>query len=369
MCLIVWKEGHKAQFSNRQFKNMISRNQDGLGIMYRENGRVIVDKVLGSPKDKFKLFQKYRNKEFYAMHSRMKTHGLINEDNCHPYELMNIDKGDPIDLYLMHNGILSDAPDVDKNMSDTWHFVEYILKPIAKSNLDLLWKSDEFQTWLQKKMGGSKLLLMRSDAPEGGSPVLIFNHGAGTTVDNCWLSNTHSTNGYHTNTYYNNNLSRGNASTNSPFQRQTNLPAVISTQQTTMQKPHEKGSDIMDIPSTHTTKNGTTATTARDEEGGKIIDMFRFHGKETEYSIVPDENLYETASMLRGLAEYEVRLFVLDDPDLAADIIMAFYEKNTMTYEHIMRLINNPDTVKGIVAIVMHVAATLESIVKTRNSQ
>lgn len=354
MCLIVWKEGKDAVFTNRQFKNMISRNADGLGIMWRENDRVYVDKVLGSPKDKFKLFQKHRDKEFYAMHSRLRTHGFVNEENCHPYELMNKDKGDPIDLYLMHNGVLADAPDCDKGMSDTWHFVEYVLKPIAKANLDLIWKSEEFQGWLQKKMGGSKLLLMRSDSPEGEAPVLMFNHGAGVVERGCWLSNGHSTRCYTPATQYNNNHNyRGNASTNPPFPRMGNPPAQL---------PAVIGPQRMTTP-TATTMNTTTA----DTDGGKVVDLFRFRGVEGPYSIVPDENTYHTASLLRGLPKYEIRLFVMDDPDMSADIVMAFYEKNTMDYETIMAQIKNPDTVGGIVDIIEHVAATLESIVKTRN--
>jgi hypothetical protein len=371
MCLIVWKEGHKAQFTNRQFKNMISRNSDGLGIMWRETvdgvERVLVEKVLGSPKDKFKLFQKHRDKEYYAMHARFKTHGLVNLDNCHPYKILSIDDGDPIDLYMMHNGTIQDVPDSDVGMSDTWHFAEYIIKPLAKNNLDFLWNSDAFHVWLQKKISGSKLTLMRSDHPEGGAPVLILNHGAGTMVTGCWLSNTYSTSGYtnHNSTNYN----RGNASTNAPFQHRTgtNLPATIEKQPVITRKPQEEGSVIMGPHKDRGTTTTPTSVTNEDEARGRVIDMFRRQGTEGPYSIIPDENLYNTACMLRGLPEYEVRLFVMDDPDLSADIIMAFYEKNTMKYEHIMRLIRNPDTLKGVVALVMHVAATLESIVKTRN--
>lgn len=360
MCLIVWKEGEEALFTNRQFKNMISRNSDGLGIMWREGGRVKVDKVLGSPKEKFKLFQKHRNKPYFAMHARLKTHGLINLDNCHPYEILNIDKGDSVDLYLMHNGVLSDVPDTKNNMSDTWHFVEYVIKPIAKANLDLLWNSAEFQTWLSKKLAGSKLLLMRSDTVEGQAPVLIFNEHAGTTESGCWLSNTYSTKTYHTN--YNYHHVGGNAGNKAPFQKQEGtLPRLqdLRTSQTHTQNTCKNKMHIMgDISETMDTT---------DEDKGKIIDFFRFKGSNGPYSIIPDENLYKVVLTLQGQPLYQIRLFVLDDPDLAADIIMAFYEKNTLDYETIIKQIKDRNTIGGIVDILYHVSQTIESIVKTRN--
>ena len=354
MCLIVWKEGDNAYFTNRQFKNMISRNSDGLGVMWRENGRVLVEKVLGSPKDKFKLFQKHRTKPYFAMHARYKTHGLINLDNCHPYEILNIDKGDPIDLYLMHNGVLSDVPDTKNDMSDTWHFVEYVIKPIAKTNLALLWDSEEFQAWLSKKLGGSKLLLMRSDTSEDQSPVLIFNAQAGTKEAGCWLSNSHSTASY---TPHKTHYIGGNASTHTPFTRSQYLPPLKKELQIPMQHISKEPMGII---------MGTPTETITNKKGN-VLDFHRFQGVDGPYSIVPDENLYRNVLTLQGQPTYQIRLFVQEEPDLAADIIMAFYEKNTMNYETILEQIKNLNTVGGIVDIVEHVVQTIESIVKTRN--
>ena len=379
MCLIVWKESAKSEFTNRQFKSMINRNSDGLGIMWRENGRVLFEKVLGTPKDKFKMFQRHRDKEQYAMHARFKTHGLIDKHNCHPYELLNIDKGDPIDLYLMHNGVLSGVPETDKDMSDTWHFVEYILKPIAKTNLPLLWESDEFHTWLQKQIVGSKLLLMRSDNAAEHS-TLILNSQAGVNQNGCWLSNSYSTyTAPHTNYNYG-----GNASTKAPFQQQERTLPVV-TQKQREETLHMKGSTVMngettEIPTGAGTNTETNAL-LRVQRGvqlpeaftegnrGKVINFERFRNSLTEgpFTIVPDLSLYETTVLLRGLPKYELKLFIEDDPDLAADIIMAFYEKNCMRYEIIMQQIKDPNTVNGIVDILHHVASTVDSVIKTKN--
>lgn len=174
MCLIVYKEGKDAHFSNRQFKNMLNRNQDGLGIMWREEGRVKVIKSIGKSKDKFNIWKNIREKECYAMHARLKTHGDVDEVNCHPYPILSIDDGDPIDLYMMHNGTISSAPEYDKTKSDTWHFIEATIKPLAKGGmLEFLWNDEPFHQWIQSAIGTSKLLFMRSDDVE--HPVLILN--------------------------------------------------------------------------------------------------------------------------------------------------------------------------------------------------
>lgn len=359
MCLIVFKEKEDAYFTNRQFKSMIARNADGLGIMWREDGRVKVEKSLGSPKEKFRLFQKHRNKPAFAMHARFKTHGNIDLNNCHPYELLNIDKGDPIDLYLMHNGVLSDAPNVNPSMSDTWHFVEYILKPIAKANLDLLWNGSEFQTWLSSKIKGSKLLLMRSDELPDNESVLIFNYEAGKVETGCWLSNAYST-GYQTNNngnynYNHHNNYRGNASTNDPFQQNR-----LNDRKKIPQLPMLTTSAETGIITGKTPLISQTSDT-------KIIDFSNFRTIENQFSIQPTNDLYQMAVTLKYLPHYQIREFVRDEADDAADIILAFYEKNTMPYDTIIRLIRDPNTIDGIVNIIKHVSQTIESIVKTRN--
>lgn len=367
MCLIVYKQNEESKFSNHQFKSMVTRNQDGLGIMWRENGRVLTEKVVGSKADQFALWQKHRDKEEYAMHARLRTHGDVNEINCHPYEVLNMDKGDPIDLYMMHNGVISDAPNIYNNMSDTWHFVEYFIKPIAKMHLDELWNDKDLQVWISKKVGGSKLLFMRSDEVKGNS-VLIFNYSLGTVDNKCWLSNTHSNS--HTGFYY----------TGEGFLH--TLPSPNTTYSGHNQNFCRTGG----VDTKGTTKVGTTKSVCqtnteynwekklKDEtkhlvprgklflpdssRAGKLIELTPAKVTISEHRIDPDEELRYHASFLKGLSMHAVKEWVKEDPDLAADMILAFYDKNTMPYDTIMREINNPNGIEGIVDIIRHVVST-----------
>lgn len=199
MCLIVSKIGKNATFSEEQFKRMISQNGHGLGIMYIENDRIKVEKTVGTDAEKLALYKRHSKRTDYAMHARWKTHGNINVENCHPYKILDIDDGDAIDMYMMHNGVISAASDTDKSMSDTWNFVESVLKPIAKVNPDLVWNNTGIHELISEFIGGgSKLLFMRSDSKES----LIFNEKAGNIFNGCWLSNANCNHTYTTTTHH-----------------------------------------------------------------------------------------------------------------------------------------------------------------------
>lgn len=291
MCLIVLKEAKESKFTNRHFKAMITRNSQGLGVMYlNDKGRVEIDKSVGTPKQKFLLWQKHKHRDTYAMHARLTTHGLTNLDNCHPYKILSIDDGDGRDLYMMHNGVIRSAPETDKTMSDTWHFVQHILKPIVKNNIELLWDSDPFQQWLQEVIKGSKLLFMRSREKGISDNVLIINAADGKEVDGCWLSNTHSTTEHTTYRYSYvapSNVYGGNASNKDPF---------IQPKSTTSYP-------ITDI----------------------------------KESVVCDKDaLYSLLNMLNTQPQHEIYSWVKETPEDASDILLAFDKSNKDTFEELM---------------------------------
>jgi hypothetical protein len=71
----------------------------------------------------------------------------------------------------------------------------------------------------------------------------------------------------------------------------------------------------------------------------------------------PNQDLYTVVQSLRGLSTHEVKQWVLEDPDLTADVVMALYEKNTMPYESIIFQIKDDKAVDGIVDIIRHIVS------------
>lgn len=185
MCLIVHKESANSEFTLSQFYTSYTRNTDGLGIMYVEDDRVKVEKVVGDYKAQLELFKKHQDRDMYCLHQRFKTKGLINRANCHPYKILDYDE-DGIDLYMMHNGTMS-VPIKHQDMSDTWHFAEYYLKPILKADPNLI-NNEQFQELISGYIGtGNKLLFLNNYGE-----VLIFNEDKGHNENGCWFSNQYS---------------------------------------------------------------------------------------------------------------------------------------------------------------------------------
>ena len=355
MCLIVFKENTESTFSNKQFKSMIRRNRDGLGIMWRENGRVLVEKSVADERSKFALWHKHRDREQYAMHARLTTHGKTNEDNCHPYKVLSIDDGDAIDLYMMHNGVITNAPDVDKAMSDTWHFVEYIIKPIAKTNLPLLWDNDPFQQWLQKSIGASKLLFMRSDDVQ--FPTLILNSSMGKEETGCWLSNTYSTDTAHS--YYTPKKA-GLSHHNQNFTRKTTTTTESSTTGTTGITTIEPGPDYVKLGDQF---KDAFPNLVKAANGFFLPNRVPFAVPEIK-SEAPDAALVEIVSTLKGMSLHNIKEWIREDPDLCADVILALYEKNTMPYELIVQQIADDKGIEGIVDIIRHITSFNKAPIK-----
>lgn len=180
MCLIMYKKTGELDYE--WFINAQSINADGLGVMYIENDRLKIEKAIDLQEQDL-LFQKV-NKMAGAktIHLRFSTGGKTNEENCHPFELLNKDLGDPFDLAVMHNGIIDICSDID--YSDTYYYVEIILKPMLKQNPFLIYAS-HFKDLVEMSIGNGNKLLFR----DSNDNIIVFNEKIGTWKLGTWLSN------------------------------------------------------------------------------------------------------------------------------------------------------------------------------------
>src|SRR5689334_16509593 len=108
-------------------------NNDGFGMGYVEGerneqgklvkpGRVKVIKSMGVSAELKELYQKQVELGLpFVFHLRNATAGDKTVENCHPYQVLSIDDGDPIDLVVFHNGTMRNMW-INKRMSDSWNF-------------------------------------------------------------------------------------------------------------------------------------------------------------------------------------------------------------------------------------------------------
>lgn len=192
MCILI---NHPANtnFSSDLLIDFFDYNSDGFGAMYAEEGKLVIIKTLGTPAEIEALYATELAHRDCVIHYRMKTHGDIDLDNCHPYRVTD-------DVWLAHNGILSMGNPVYKHKSDTWHFIEYVLRPILEANPNALF-DDDFQEYLESMIGSSnKFALMHSSGK-----TIIINERAGVMHEGAWLSNTYAWSAHkhgHGNKYY-----------------------------------------------------------------------------------------------------------------------------------------------------------------------
>ena len=176
MCLIIASPEGKVP-EREILENAALTNRDGWGVSWLEGGKLFTRK---SPKMKGweKAVEGCEGKPFIA-HVRLATHGLVNQENCHPFRVT-------ANLHLAHNGILRCVPEYREDRSDTWHLVE-LLSRMIRTEEDKDWiYSPEGKAMLESWIGKSNKLALL-DATRG---IGIVNEAAGVWQDGMWYSNT-----------------------------------------------------------------------------------------------------------------------------------------------------------------------------------
>lgn len=188
MCLLV-QQSADTHFSDAFLRSVFTHNSDGIGVMWAEDGKLHYHKALVDSAESFIEF--YRNNiegKDACWHARMKTHGNIDMENCHPYPVFGFedDKDSELPMLLMHNGVLSTGNSKDTTKSDTWHYIRDYLRPILADNPDLMF-NEAFQKLLAGHIGvGNKFAVM-----DAHGRAVIINKAQGLTYEGAWLSNTY----------------------------------------------------------------------------------------------------------------------------------------------------------------------------------
>jgi glutamine amidotransferase len=185
MCLLVVASPNSTP-RKKDLECASCNNPHGFGFAVITPNGIVTGRGMSSKKV-IKQFLEVR-KEFpssYAMfHARYATHGVKNEDNCHPFKVPS----NP-DTYLAHNGILDIDIKAGDKRSDTRVFAEDTLP--AMGGVTAL---DDDHVWamLSKWSSGSKLVIFTLD-PAAKEQCYIVNESAGHwDNDGMWWSN----NGY-----------------------------------------------------------------------------------------------------------------------------------------------------------------------------
>lgn len=171
MCLIVASQTGKLP-DKQEMENAQSHNEDGFGIVFFEEGVLKTIYALEPKAELWPLFERVKGCPYVA-HFRYATHGDVNRENAHPFQVVTGK------LFVAHNGVL-DVPTPTKGKSDTWHFVQRVLKPNG-----LRCTKGKFAHWLSKRIGKKNKLAFLDDH----GTITLVNGKEGVTFDGIWYSN------------------------------------------------------------------------------------------------------------------------------------------------------------------------------------
>lgn len=191
MCLLVVSSPNSTP-KKSQLQVAACNNPHGFGYAIIANGQIITGRGMSSKKmiSQFLELRKQYPNGYAMFHARYATHGVKNEQNCHPFQV-----GGRTDTYLAHNGILDIKINNGDKRSDTRVFAEDTLPNIGGVKaLD-----DENVLKLVSKWAlGSKIAILTTD-PEAEYDCYIINEDAGhwDNEGNWWSNSTYIKSSWH----------------------------------------------------------------------------------------------------------------------------------------------------------------------------
>jgi hypothetical protein len=163
--------------SRATLEQCFKSNDDGAGFMYNNAKKKLQVRKGFFTFDAFwKAYEPMQHKAM-AIHFRIKTHGDVDKDNCHPF-LVNDNLG------FIHNGTIKGYNNAHQK-SDTWQFNEDILQPFVSKWGKLALFDDPMKKLVEDYIGWSKLVFMDNE-----NNFQIFNEDKGIWDDGVWYSNS-----------------------------------------------------------------------------------------------------------------------------------------------------------------------------------
>lgn len=178
MCVIAAKP-KGIIITDEILRTCFESNSDGAGFVVKpKKGDLIVRKGFFNFAEFLDAYKPYE-KMAAVIHFRIRTHGQKDAAMCHPFEVTP-------DLWMAHNGIIDIDTTDDPTKSDTWHFVDKVLKPEveASEGREHPLQRSAFRYMLASTIGHSKLAFL-----DATGRITIINKSLGQEDNGVWYSN------------------------------------------------------------------------------------------------------------------------------------------------------------------------------------
>lgn len=137
MCIIAIKPKGKRMIDEQTIRTMFANNPHGAGYMYYDYDleQVVIRKGFRSVDAFIKDINARRLTETnVVLHFRISTSGLIDELNCHPFPIYDVNATFcKTSIGMAHNGILYDyEPPKWSEINDTQVFIRRVIRKLSK---------------------------------------------------------------------------------------------------------------------------------------------------------------------------------------------------------------------------------------------
>jgi len=172
MCIIVAKEKGVKLPSKSVLQECFKNNNDGAGLMYVQDNKVVIDKGYMNFKDFYKRIKKLQKRfnsnltdKAIVMHFRIGTSGENDKKTTHPFPISNNAEDlrktyIKTDLGMAHNGIISNYV-YGEDLSDTQNFVKDFVSVFKSLNKKFFLNESVMK--LIEKEANSKLCFLDSN--------------------------------------------------------------------------------------------------------------------------------------------------------------------------------------------------------------
>lgn len=172
-------------------------NPHGYGFAMIIDGKIFRYRTMSARKavGKFIHMRQQYPQGYAIWHARYATHGVKNEDNCHPFQV-----GDDVDTVLAHNGVLDTFIGKDDKRSDTRIFAEDTLPKLG--GVTAL-EDENLYRMIEGWASGSKVAVLTTN-PKAEYQLYLINEKLGHWDDNgvWWSNSSYKRSTYTTTTYY-----------------------------------------------------------------------------------------------------------------------------------------------------------------------
>lgn len=192
MCIIISRPSG-VTLTKALYEECFHRNEHGAGFVVIDQDKLLVEKGFMSFEALWPALSRFDGREM-VIHFRRTSLGMdTTPEMSHPFvvaeaESFKLEDGQPrFHFAITHNGRLDWRS--TKEQSDTWCFVEDLLRPHLTSDPFLFSRATSRFMFSKTVKEGNKFVVMRWDALERQARVDIINEAGGVKALGCWFSN------------------------------------------------------------------------------------------------------------------------------------------------------------------------------------